>query len=324
MTVRFLGQARSFARFKKLRRQARSVAARFALTLATTPFAVLPLPWVQAIGRGLARVAWRSNRRYKRACKHLRMAYPDRPEHEVNEIARKCGVHICVTGCELLHMLGRNLDTLLGYVDVEGWEHVEAARKEARPMILLTGHYGNWELLSSTINGRGVGVLGFARKMQDPWIEQVVLDMRRRFGSRTIMRGTPGATRLLVETLRKNGAIGVLHDQDTRGEGTWVPFFGRPAFTPIGPARLALTYDAIVVPAFIERRADGRHVARFYEALKLPDEPIAATAVMTRAIEEQIRRCPEQWVWFHRRWRRQPADPDAPPAIETPPRHRRH
>jgi KDO2-lipid IV(A) lauroyltransferase len=293
------------------------------VTLVTAPFAALPLSWVQAIGRGLARVVWRSNRRYKRSCKHLRMAYPDLPDHEVNEIARRCGVHICVTLCELLHMLGRDLDTLLGYVDVEGWEHVEAARKQARPMIVLTGHYGNWELLSSTINGRGVGVFGFARKMQDPWIEQLMLDMRRRFGSRTIMRGTPGAARLLVETLRQNGAIGVLHDQDTRGEGTWVPFFGRPAFTPIGPARLALRYDAIVVPAFIERRADGRHLARFHEALKLPDEPIAATALMTRAIEEQIRRCPEQWVWFHRRWRRQPADPDAPPAIETPPAGRR-
>ena len=87
------------------------------------------------------------------------------------------------------------------------------------------------------------------------------------------MRGTPGAARLLIETLRQNGAIGVLHDQDTRSEGTWVPFFGRPAFTPIGPARLALTYNAIVVPAFIERRANGRHVARFYEALRRRTSP---------------------------------------------------
>ena len=73
------------------------------------------------------------------------------------------------------------------------------------------------------------------------------------------------------------------------------------------------------------RRRRSRNDAASRRATKpgLPDEPIAATALMTRAIEEQIRRCPEQWVWFHRRWRHQPADPDALPSIETPPERRR-
>lgn len=287
------------------------------------PFAAAPLPWVQALGRALAPLLWRSDRRYARTCEHLRLAYPDLPEPEIREIALNCGVHMCVSIAETLHVLGKNADTVSGYVDVEGWEHVEAARKEPRPLIILTAHYGNWELLSPAIASRGVDVLGFARQMQDPWLEEVILDMRERLGTGMIMRGAPGAARLLVDTLRGCGAIGVLHDQDIRVEGTWVPFFGRPAFTPIGPARLALRYDAIVIPTFIERQDDGRHLARFYPPLDLPNEPIAATAAMTRAIEEQIRRRPEQWVWFHRRWRHQPADPDAPPGIETPGRRRR-
>lgn len=98
----------------------------------------------------------------------------------------------------------------------------------------------------------------------------------------------------------------MLIDQDTKVDGVWVPFFGRPAFTPVGAAELALRQKAIVLPFFIERKADGDHLLRFLPPLDLPDDPREATALMTRAIEEQVRRRPEQWVWMHRRWRRQP------------------
>ena len=104
----------------------------------------------------------------------------------------------------------------------------------------------------------------------------------------------------------------MLIDQDTKVEGVWVPFFGRPAFTPVGAAKIALKQRAAVVPVFIERLPDGEHLARYHPPLDLPDDPQAATALMTAKIEEQIRRHPEQWVWMHRRWRRQPGSRSPP------------
>lgn len=101
----------------------------------------------------------------------------------------------------------------------------------------------------------------------------------------------------------------MLIDQDTKVDGVWVPFFGRPAFTPAGAAKIALRSNAAVIPTFIERLPDGRHLAVFQAPLDLPDDPNAATALMTARIEEQVRRRPEQWVWMHRRWRRQLAPP---------------
>ena len=89
-----------------------------------------------------------------------------------------------------------------------------------------------------------------------------------------------------------------------------MPFFGRPAYTPVGAAELALRFDAAVLPTFIERLPDGSHRARIEPALTLDPDATAATAQMTERIEAQIRRVPEQWVWLHRRWRRQPP-PDA-------------
>jgi len=121
----------------------------------------------------------------------------------------------------------------------------------------------------------------------------------------TINRAQPGAARRLLQTLRDGGALGMLIDQDTRVKGVWVPFFGRPAFTPVGAAEIALRRNVAVVPAFIERREDGRHLARFYPVLELADDLVEATAQMTATIEGQIRRRPEQWVWIHRRWRHQ-------------------
>lgn len=100
----------------------------------------------------------------------------------------------------------------------------------------------------------------------------------------------------------------MLIDQDTKVDGVWVPFFGRPAFTPVGAAKIALRQKTEVIPTFVERRPDGSHLVRIHPPLDLPEDPREATAVMTRAIEEQVRRQPEQWVWMHRRWRRQPAE----------------
>src|SRR5207253_8362625 len=97
-------------------------------------------------------------------------------------------------------------------------------------------------------------------------------------------------------------------DQNIRTESVKVPFFGKPALTPIGPVQFAIRTEAVVAPAFIERRADGKQYATFGEPIhcKRGDDPVALAARITLLIEEQIRRVPEQWVWMHDRWRERP------------------
>ncbi len=197
-------------------------------------------------------------------------------------------------------------ETISDLVELEGWEEVERARAAGRPVLILTGHCGNWELLAAILNARGLGMAVVARELDDAGLQATLLDLRARFGSRTIVRGTPGAARELLKTLRGGGALGMLIDQDTKVDGVFVDFFGRPAYTPVGAAELAARFGAAVLPTFIERLPDGTHRARIAPALDLPEDPVAATQAMTRTIEAQIRRVPEQWVWLHRRWRRQP------------------
>jgi Kdo2-lipid IVA lauroyltransferase/acyltransferase len=278
-----------------------------------------PLSWRAAgrAGRAIGALAWAFGRRdRRRALAHLALAFPDLLPAARRALARASFRHQGMNLAECLHLLGRDCAEVAAQVDVEGWENVEAARAGDRPILVLTGHCGNWELLAALINCRGLGMAVVARPLEDPPLQALLSGLRARFGTATIERGSEGAARAILGRLRRGGALGMLIDQDTKVDGVWVPFFGRPAFTPVGPAKIALRQGAAVVPAFIERKEDGRHLARFLPAMDLPADPREATAAMTRAVEDQVRRRPEQWVWMHRRWRRQPP-PHPDPSLRS-------
>jgi KDO2-lipid IV(A) lauroyltransferase len=268
------------------------------------------LPWraAQRMGRGIGTLGWTLSRRdRRRALDHLALAFPDISEHERRRLGRDCFRHLGTVLGECLHLFHSDCAFVGSVVEIAGFEEIEKVRREGRPLVLFTGHCGNWELLGAAVNCRGVEMTVVARSLDEPEQQEMLAGLRARFGTPTIERGSEGAVRQLLGTLRRGGALGMLIDQDSgKMEGVWVPFFGRPAFTPIGAAKIALKQRAAVVPVFIERLENGNHRVRFQPPLDLPADPVEATALMTARIEEQIRRRPEQWVWMHRRWRRQP------------------
>jgi KDO2-lipid IV(A) lauroyltransferase len=267
------------------------------------------LSWsaVQRVGRGIGRLAWALGRRdRRRTLDHLALAFPVLPENAHRALGRDCFRHQGMNLAECLHLLHKDCADLARHVEVEGWEEVERARANGRPLVLVTGHCGNWEILGAALNCRGLGMAVVARSLDEPRLQGMLAGLRDRFGTATIERGSGAAARQILGILRRGGALGMLIDQDTKVDGVWVPFFGRSAFTPVGAAKIALRQGTDVIPTFVERRPDGSHRIRIHPALDLPEDPREATAMMTRAIEEQVRRHPEQWVWMHRRWRRQP------------------
>ncbi len=253
------------------------------------------LSWrvAQRFGAGFGLFAWQ-------------IAFPDLPAEERRMLARASFRHLGVTLGECLHLLRRDAESLKSQVVLEGWPLLEAARTAGRPIVILTGHCGNWEVLAAALSVHGLPLAAVARSLDEPGLQKMLAGLRARFGTATIERGSDGAARQLLGALRKGTALGLLIDQDTQVEGTWVPFFGRPAFTPVGAAKIAIKQKAAVFPTFIERLADGSHRATVHPEMALPDDPTEATAAMTVEIERQIRKVPEQWVWVHRRWKRQP------------------
>ncbi len=263
----------------------------------------------QRLGSWCGSFAWRiSGVNRRRALAHLKVAFPELSKSECERLARDSFRHQVMNASELLHLISRGAEPLYDLVDVEGWEHVEAALESGRPLLLVTGHCGNWELLPTAFHRRGIPMAAVVRAAKDAALEELLTSLRATFGTRLIHRGEKESVRHLLGVLRGGTALILLVDQDFQTEGVWVPFFGRLAHTPVGAARLAIRRKAVAVPAFMERLEDGRHLSRFGPPLELPDDPAEATAVMTRAVEDQIRRVPAQWVWSHRRWRRRPPE----------------
>lgn len=272
-------------------------------------FGLLPRRAALAVGSLFGRLAWHlSGRDRRRSLEHLGFALPELPESERLRIARESFRSAGMNLAELLHFLRRGRREILRSVEIQGWDVVAAAKASGRSILILTGHCGNWELIGTALHEGGVPPAAIARPLDDAGLQKLLVDLRSHLGTTTIARGTRGSARQLLEVLRGGGALAMLIDQDTKVDGVWVPFFGRPSFTPVGAAEIALRQKANVIPSFIERRPDGGHLIRFLPVLDLPPDPRDATALMTAKIEEQVRRRPEQWVWWHKRWRRQPPE----------------
>jgi KDO2-lipid IV(A) lauroyltransferase len=267
------------------------------------------LSWrtAQAIGRSLGLLLYRLNaRERRRMADHLELAFPEMSPRERDLVARHSAAHHGTSLTENLQVLARGAERARRHMEVQGWEHVEVARAGGRPLLLVTGHCGNWELLGAALMASGLPVFGFGRALQHSAFQEALERLRARFGARTIVRGEPGSARSLRQILGGQAALVMLIDQDTAVDGVWIPFFGRPAYTPTAAAELGLRHQMAVLPVFLSRRADGTHLCRFLPAVDLPSDVTAVTAALSALIERQIRQHPEQWVWMHRRWRRQP------------------
>jgi len=178
-------------------------------------------------------------------------------------------------------------------------------------VIAITGHVGNWELLAAEMAQRGYPATVVARRVKDERFQALVGELRHENGLVVLDRDSPSFVQDVRAELEKNRIVALLIDQDTRGAGVWVPFFGRPARTPPGAAVLALRKQAAVIAIFIERRPNGGHRITVQPIEPVEggsrDRVIALTARMTEAIEAQIRHNPVEWVWWHERWRHQAA-----------------
>jgi KDO2-lipid IV(A) lauroyltransferase len=188
---------------------------------------------------------------------------------------------------------------------------VEELRSQGRGVLLVTGHYGNWEIAAAAVAARGVPIAAIVRRQGNRLVDARLQELRRALGVETIYQGD--APSRVPRILRANGIVGIVADQDARRSGIFVPFFGRPASTHRGPALFAMRLGAPVL-ACIARRLPGDDVR--YEVIgekvdvvrtdDLDHDVRTLTAELAARLEKQVRQMPEQYFWFHRRWKTQP------------------
>jgi Kdo2-lipid IVA lauroyltransferase/acyltransferase len=280
----------------------------------TPPSALAPL------GRSLGMAAYYGMPRYRKvAIGNLRKAYGDLwDEIRIERVAQESFRHLGITLIEFFLRQPRiTAEEVEREVRFDGQEQYEGALARGKGVILVTAHYGNWEMMGPRLHCAGYRVSAVSRTADDPAVERMIETIRTRYGMLQIPRRQAAKQGLAV--LRRNEVLAILLDQNTREGGVFVPFYGYPASTATGPAVFALKTGAAIVPTFCIREADGTHTMRAWPPIYPQStgdrerDIRELTAEITRAIERQIRERPELWCWLHNRWKLQPsgAEPSA-------------
>jgi len=190
-------------------------------------------------------------------------------------------------------------------ISCESWERVDSWVKDQRPIVALTAHTGNWDLLAAWVISRGIPLTTIGREARKPSAQAILRSIREGYGIETIWRSDRSGLKRLIACLKERRVLAALIDQDTRVESVSIPFFGAPAKTPVSLITLGRKMNARFVTAFLFRTGWLRFSVFIEEVPELPSDQ-EILEVYSQRLETLIRRFPNQWVWFHKRWRSPP------------------
>ena len=271
----------------------------------------IPKGYLLGLGKAFGWLAYLVDYRHRRIVRrNLGFAYPEWPQDRIRAVSRRVFQNTATTLLEFLQMSCFSKEDVLSKVCIRGKKHLDKAMKNRSGAILIAAHLGNWEMLaiwgSCYLREPTAAV---ARPIQPRWLDKRLNRLRTRFGNTILDKNK--ALPKMVRVLRQGRALGILIDQGTtRSEGVEVTFFGRTVTATPVAALLAQRYGSSVLTSFCVREGDGRlvvHVAPPLTLQKTKDSQAdlqANTQIMTDAIEKAVRAYPDQWFWFHKRWKR--------------------
>lgn len=240
---------------------------------------------------------------------NLRRAFPEASDEWIEETAQASYAHLGREVVAMVRLSRLSREEIVALTDVPTWPEVQEALAEGNGALLVTGHYGNWEVAAAAVAARGVAISAIVKPQRNRLVDRMVQEARARLGVGTIEMAR--APRQVPRVLAKGGVVGIVADQDARNKGIWVPFFGIPASTFRGPAQFALRFNAAVFASTARRLPDGRY---HVEGTRIPlvrtgdaaEDERLLTAKLAAHLEQEIRKDPTQYFWFHKRWKTQP------------------
>ena len=281
--------------------------------LAAAIVPALPFRAASGLGGALGTCAWAIDARHRRvASANLARALPQAPERERRLLVRRSFQQAGRTALEMLWSRSLDARRLERIATFEGLDHVERALGQRRGLILISAHFGNWELMGVALGLVGIPMNVVARKMPDEDLERVLDGCRTHTGTNVIHKEQ--AVRSSLKAIRDNQVVGVLIDQNTlRPHASFVPFFGVEAATTRIAGQLHARTLAPMVTAFAVPNKRGYRFV--IEPLEIEPDELSTeemarrvTVAATERIEAYVRDHPEAWLWIDDRWRTRPED----------------
>lgn len=278
-------------------------------------FQHLPFPLAFRLGEGIGRLLCWLDRPHRRVgLTNLSLAFPDKTQAERARILRESWLNLgrlIAEFCHLHSLTPDNIAERVRFADQSQWSSLLTTYRYTGALV-LTGHFGNWELLAHAHACYGAPVHMIHRRLRNPFVDEFIVTQRRHSGNNVIRKTTAGME--VVRAIRKKGVVVAAVDQNASGRmGVFVPFFGHAASTSAGLAGLALATRVPVIPAFLVReQGSWRHRI----VILPPVEPVrtgnqaadleATTAKFTAVFQQMVEQYPDHWLWIHQRWKRRP------------------
>jgi KDO2-lipid IV(A) lauroyltransferase len=270
---------------------------------------LLPLKSAQRLGYYLGSISYHFvTRRRNITLENLRHAFPEKPETEIHKIAKGAFQNYGIAITELLWFPNLNDARIRKLITIKNMQLITDEIKRGKGMIMLAGHFGNWELIAlgaAYITGLQFTII--VQTQNNIQVDNVINSHRCLFGNRVVPMGI--SVREIIKTLDQGGVVAIAPDQSGPVDGVYINFFGRTVTTHQGPAVFALRSGASILMGFIIRKQDWT-----YEVIveKIPssdidgskeEKIIELTRRHTEMLEKYIRLYPHQWLWMHRRWK---------------------
>jgi Kdo2-lipid IVA lauroyltransferase/acyltransferase len=258
---------------------------------------------------------YRFDRRHRNiAIENLRASLPEASEAELHRLARQSCQHLVMVGAEVLCLprlmrFNQFLDRLDFSQCLSAFQFVATHK----PSILVTGHFGNWEMVGWSMAAMGFPPTSIARPLDNPYLNDYILRLREKTGQKILFK--EGMTEEALGELRRGRPLGLIADQDAGRRGFFVDFFGRKASAYKSIAYLALEENATIFVGGAFRTGDRFEYKLVVTVIINPadypkglDGALAITQRYTAGIEKVVRMAPEQYLWVHRRWKTRPPE----------------
>jgi KDO2-lipid IV(A) lauroyltransferase len=268
-------------------------------------FRLLPVDAASAIGGRLLKVLGPLTGTHRTAERNLRIAFPEMPEPERRRLLTAQWENVGRLFAEF--PLTDRLTPASGRVEIVGGERLQALAAEGRPAVLISGHFSNWEIMAAVIVHLGVRCQITYRAANNPYVDRRIIEGRRRYGVQLLAPKGGDGSREILDAMKRGESVAFLNDQKFNG-GIPGPFFGATVHTAPGPTRMAIRFDAPMIPMSVQRTRGARFRVIVHEPIAVPKtgdrsaDIEAGVRAVNAFMEARVRERPEEWFWVHKRW----------------------